>query len=240
MDKKEIRLQLYLSRCGIGSRRSCEKYIEDAKVEVNGELVLKPGMKVSDRDVVLFNGRVVKPTKNNYYLVLHKPSGFICSNKDANGRPLAKDLLPHKIKDLLHNVGRLDYMTSGLIFFTNDGEFSRLMAHPSSEMEKEYIVTTKKEIPKELMDKFVRGIYVQGELFKMKRYTMTSSRKVHIVLKEGKNRELRKVFLSKNITVKKIHRIRIGNITIKGLNPGHFRTLKEAEIESLKKMANKG
>ncbi|QEN07572.1 rRNA pseudouridine synthase [Oceanispirochaeta crateris] len=239
MDKieEQLRLQVYLARCGVGSRRKCEEYISEGRVSVNGKSVLTPGTKVSDGDEVCYNGRPVHPEKEHVYIALHKPSGFICSNQDRDGRPLAIDLLSDATHRRLFNVGRLDYMTSGLLFFTNDGDFSKLMTHPSSHVEKEYVVTTKKEIPGELMEQFKKGISVQGEFFRLKNYTFKGTRTVHIVLEEGKNKELRKVFLSRNITLKSIHRIRVGNIKLTGLASGRFRKLTPREVEQLKNQA---
>ena len=232
-EKELVRLQLFLARCGVGSRRACEDFIAAGRVTVNGKAVLKPGMKVSVEDEVVFDKRRVKPTTKHIYLALHKPSGFICSNQDRDGRPLAIDLITPSVKQRLFNVGRLDYMTSGLIFFTNDGEFGKIMTHPSSHVEKEYIVTSKKEIPQELMEQFRRGMIVKGVKYKLKKYTFKGKRTVSIVLEEGKNNELRKVFLSRNITIKSIHRVRIGSVNLNGIAPGHFRKLTQREINSL-------
>ena len=232
-EKELIRLQLFLARCGVGSRRACEDFIAAGRVMVNGKAVLKPGFKVSDQDEVVFDNHRVKPTTKHIYLALHKPSGFICSNQDRDGRPLAIDLITPSVKQRLFNVGRLDYMTSGLIFFTNDGEFGKVMTHPSSHVEKEYIVTSKKEIPQELMEQFRRGMIVKGVKYRLKKYTFKGKRTVSIVLEEGKNNELRRVFLSRNITIKSIHRVRIGSVNLNGIAPGHFRKLTQREVNSL-------
>lgn len=229
-----IRLQLYMARSGLGSRRACEKLIEEGRVSVNGRLVVEQGFKVGDDDVVKFDGRLIKPMARKIYLALHKPSGYICSNQDERGRPLAKDLFEAAVPQRVFNVGRLDYMTSGLIFFTNDGEFSRAMTHPSCHLEKEYVVTTKKPIPVELMENFKKGMTVEGEQYTCKEYQIQSDHRVRIVLEEGKNRELRKVFQSRNITVKKVHRVRIGAVSLQGLQPGRFRFLTEKEVKRLK------
>lgn len=238
-NNETVRLQLYMARCGIGSRRKCEEYIAAGRVCVNGKAVLAPGIKVNDQDEITFDKRIVKPTKNNIYIALHKPSGYICSNQDQNGRPLAIDLISPAIKQRVFNVGRLDYMTSGLIFFTNDGEFGKIMTHPSSHVEKEYVVTSKKEIPKELMEQFKKGMIVQGVKYKLKRYSFKGKRTVSIVLEEGKNNELRKAFLSRNVTIKSIHRVRIGSVNLTGINPGRFRKLTPKEISSLKAQSQK-
>ena len=231
--KENVRLQLYLARCGVGSRRACEEFIAAGRVMVNGKAVLKPGVKVGPEDEVLFDNRTVKPTTKHIYLALHKPSGFICSNQDRSGRPLAIDLITPSVRQRLFNVGRLDFMTSGLIFFTNDGEFGKVMTHPSSHVEKEYIVTSKKEIPHELMEQFRQGMMVKGVKYKLKKYTFKGKRTVSIVLEEGKNNELRKVFLSRNITIKSIHRVRIGCVNLNGIAPGRFRKLTQKEVNSL-------
>lgn len=237
----QLRLQVYLAQCGIASRRKCEEIISQGRVSVNGKVVIKPGSKVEEGDTVTFDGRKVGLAKQKIYIALHKPSKYLCSTTDPDDRALAIDLITPSIKHRLFYVGRLDYLTSGLLFFTNDGEFSKMMTHPSTHIEKEYVVTTKDEIPVELMEEFKKGIYVMGEKFKMKDYEFKGPRCVHIILEEGKNRELRKVFLSKNVSVKKVHRIRIGNIDIKGLHSGHFRKLTEREVSGLFKAAkNKG
>ncbi len=232
-NQEEMRLQVYLAKSGIGSRRKCEEYIAEGRVSVNGKAVLTPGVKVTTDDDITFDNRTVKPAKDKIYIALHKPSGYICSNQDEQGRPLAINLINTAIKQRLYNVGRLDYMTSGLIFFTNDGDFAKKMTHPSSHVEKEYTVTSKKEIPQELMEQFKRGMIVQGVKYRLKRYTFKGKRTVNIVLEEGKNNELRKVFLSRNITIKSIHRVRIGSVTLGGLAPGHFRRLTSKEVKSL-------
>jgi len=234
MDNQEqIRLQVYMARSGLGSRRACEKLIEEGRVTLNGEVITSQGEKVGPEDRVYFDGRLIKPMARKIYLALHKPSGYICSNHDPDGRPLAKDLFETAVPQRMFNVGRLDYMTSGLIFFTNDGEFARAMTHPSCHLEKEYVITTKKPIPKELMDSFLKGMTVEGEYFRCKEYQIISDHKVKIILEEGKNRELRKVFQSRNITIKKVHRLRIGPITLQGLQPGRFRFLQEKDVERL-------
>jgi 23S rRNA pseudouridine2605 synthase len=228
-----------MARCGVASRRKCEEIIAQGRVSVNGSIVIQPGSKVNETDVIKLDGRLIKPAKKKIYLALHKPSKFLCSNEDPDGRDLAIDLISPAIRQRVYNVGRLDYLTSGLIFFTNDGEFAKKMTHPSSHVEKEYVVTTKKAIPEELMENFKKGIYVGGEFFQMKNYKLNGSNSVNIILEEGKNRELRKVFQSQNINVKKVHRVRIGNVKLKGINPGHFRHLTEKEVKHLLSDSNR-
>jgi 23S rRNA pseudouridine2605 synthase len=149
-------------------------------------------------------------------------------------RPLALELIQPFVKERLFSVGRLDYMTSGLLLLTNDGEWGRHLAHPSSVVDKEYLVQTKKEVPIELLEQFKTGIRIQGEKFQCQDYTMTGPHSIRLILAEGKNREIRKVFLSQNITVKRVHRLRIGPVTLRGLEAGRFRKLTDYEIKALK------
>ena len=228
-----IRLQLRLARAGVASRRKCEVLISDGRVSVNGDIITTPGTKVTDDDEVRLDGHLVREEKRKVYIALHKPAGFLCSDDDPDGRPLAKSLLDVVVKERIFHVGRLDYMTSGLIFYTNDGDFARALTHPSKKIEKEYIVTTKNPIPEELMQRFLTGLTVDGVRYKASEAVLTGPRTARIVLTEGKNRELRRVFLSSSVSIKKVHRVRIGTISVKGIESGRFRYLKDREIKSL-------
>lgn len=232
-NREGIRLQLRLARAGVASRRKCEELIAEGRVSVNGEIIIAPGTKVTEDDEVRLNGNLVREEKRKVYIALHKPSGFLCSDDDPDGRPLAKSLLDVVVKERIFHVGRLDYMTSGLIFYTNDGDFARALTHPSKKIEKEYVVTTKSAIPDELMDRFLKGMTVEGVRYKASSAVLTGPRTARIVLTEGKNRELRRVFLSSSVSIKKVHRVRIGKISVKGINSGHFRYLKDHEVRSL-------
>ena len=228
-----VRLHLRMARAGIASRRRCETYIAEGRVKVNGKVVITPGTRVGPEDEVTFDGHRVKEEKRKVYIALHKPSGFLCSDEDPDGRPLAKSLLDVVVRERIFHVGRLDYMTSGLIFFTNDGDFARALTHPSRKVEKEYVVSTKNEIPEELMERFLKGITVDGIRYKASVAELTGPRTARIVLTEGKNRELRRVFLSASVSIRKVHRVRIGPVSLKGIVSGHFRYLKDYEIKAL-------
>ncbi|WP_020613636.1 pseudouridine synthase [Sediminispirochaeta bajacaliforniensis] len=235
-DKKKgpdeaVRLQLYLARSGVGSRRACEKLISEGCVRVNGQVASSQGIKVvPGMDSVTYRGKPVFPTGKHYYIALNKPVRYLCTHYDSEGRPLAEDLIKGKFPVRLFNVGRLDFLSSGLIFFTNDGEFAKIITHPSHEIEKEYVVETAKRLSSELLEEFRKGVVVEGELYRIHAYNIISPVKVRIVLREGKNREIRKLFTSKNIKVKRLHRVRIGPVQIAGMHPGEFRNLKPKEI----------
>jgi 23S rRNA pseudouridine2605 synthase len=233
-EEEAIRLQLYLSRSGIASRRACEKLIAEGNVRVNGKTVTQQGVKVvPGKDSVLYRGKPVFPTRRNFYIALHKPVRYICSHRDREGRPLAEDLLKGHFPVRLFNVGRLDYLSSGLILFTNDGEFARIVTHPSLEIEKEYVVECADKLNPELLDQFSSGIRVEGEMYRIKEYRLVSPVKVRLILSEGKNREIRKLFNHVNIKIKRLHRVRIGNIHLGTLATGAYRKLSPREISWL-------
>ena len=131
----------------------------------------------------------------------------------------------------LFHVGRLDFLSSGLIFYTNDGEFARTVSHPASGVEKEYQVRTGQAIPDEALESWLKGVEVEGETYRLIRYSRRGEREADLVLREGKNREIRKVFGHFRLTVHRIHRVRIGEVTIRGIEPGRFRHLTPREIQ---------
>ena len=225
-----VRLQVHLARCGVASRRRCETLIAHGRVTVNGAPVTRPGTKVGPRDAVTVDGRPVKPSSGKIYIALHKPRGFLCANSDPQGRPLASELFASAIPQRLFHVGRLDFLSTGLILYTNDGEFSKIATHPSSEIEKEYLVEAARPIDEALLKQYQKGIQVGETRYRCKAYTQRGSRSALITLTAGKNREIRTVFASRNIRLKRVHRVRIGPLHLKGLPTGHFRRLTEREV----------
>jgi len=230
MNKSLIRLHVFLSRNGVGSRRKCELYIRDNMVKVNGIIVNTPGAKISENDKVFFREELIKPIKKTIYLALNKPVGYLCSISDTSGKPLVTELFKDKIKERIYHVGRLDYLSSGLIFFTNDGEFANIIMHPSFNIEKEYLIETLTNIEENNLRKYIDGIQIEGVFYRIKKYNLKKNNEVQLVLVEGKNREIRKVFSFFGIKIKRIHRIRIGNIFLGKLKPGQFRYLNNNEL----------
>ena len=233
MSPKEngVRLQVYLARCGIGSRRKNEEFIADGRAAVNGQVVTEPGTKVYPGDKVTFDWRLVQPEPEERYVVLHKPPRFICSSSDPLGRPLALDLLRPHFSERLFNVGRLDFMSEGLIFFSNDGNFTRIVSHPSSEIEKEYRVLCHDPIYEDTLDQWSQGVTVEDTLYKIKAYRLERPYEVFLTLIEGKNREIRTLFKAWKIDIKRLIRVRIGPVTIDGLKTGEYRLLTGDEVD---------
>jgi 23S rRNA pseudouridine2605 synthase len=226
-----VRLQVFLARCGVGSRRGCETLIESGRVAVNGAAVTRLGEKVSASDTVTVDGRRVSPSQNMVYLAVHKPRGYLCANADPEHRPLVKELFAGAVKERLFHVGRLDFLSTGLILYTNDGDFSRLVSHPGASIEKEYLVETGKAIEDELLRRYAKGIRVGDMTYRCKGYTLRGAHSASITLVEGKNREIRNVFASRNVRLKRVHRVRIGPVTLRGIPLGHFRRLTTREVD---------
>lgn len=231
-----IRLQVFLAHCGVASRRACEKIITDGRVSVNDVVVTELGTKVSKNDKISVDGNLVIPEDTKRYVLLNKPSGYVCSLADEKERPVAIDLLKEKYPERLYNVGRLDMFSQGLIIFTNDGDFAATLSHPSAELEKEYIVDTSLPLPRMLAEEFEQGLRVDDVFYKCKKAQELNAQRIKIVLIEGKNREIRNVFKSKKIGIKRLTRVRIGNIEIDGLKSGESRDLTQFEVQGLLKL----
>ena len=225
-----LRLQVYLARCGVASRRKSEELILAGRVSVNGAVVSALGSTVKHGDRVTLDGRPIFPQRRLIYVAVHKPRRFLCAASDPEGRPLALDLVKSAFRERLFTVGRLDYLSSGLIFFSNDGQFAKAVSHPSSNVEKEYLVETSQPVSDEFLKRYQGGIEVAGVIYHLKSFTHQNARTVHLVLVEGKNREIRTVFESEKLGIKRLHRVRIGPIAITGIQAGHYRTLTRTEI----------
>ena len=232
-DKTELRLQLFLARCGVASRRASETIILDGRVSVNGTKITTLGTKVTEADIVCVDGNEIHLEETKRYVLLNKPKGYVCSSSDEKERETAVDLLKSHFTERLYNVGRLDMFSEGLIIFTNDGDFMKKLSHPSSQVEKEYFVETTRPIPQDLVDKFQSGIRVENVFYKAKKAELTARNKAKFVLIEGKNREIRRVFEKYEIGIKVLKRVRIGHIELGTLKSGEFIELTAKDVEKL-------
>ncbi|UTC78743.1 rRNA pseudouridine synthase [Treponema sp. OMZ 799] len=230
---EEIRLQVYLARCGVASRRASENLILNGRVSVDGKIVTELGTKVSGTEKICFDGKQIFPEAEKRYILLNKPEGYVCSLADEKDRLIAASLLKDIYTERLYNIGRLDMLSGGAIIFTNDGDFSARVEHPSSEIEKEYEVLTVFEYPDEVLQKFLRGVRIEGVFYKALSAERLAKNKMRIVLIEGKNREIRRVLKFFNIKIKKLTRVRIGCVYLSDLPPGKHRPLTPEEIKGL-------
>jgi 23S rRNA pseudouridine2605 synthase len=189
---------------------------------------------VAQSDIILFDGKPVCLESRKLIFALNKPPGYICTSSDPQGRPLALGLLP-VVKERLYSVGRLDFMSCGLIFFTNDGSFASCLGHPSSGLEKEYIVESKGPIPDITIEAFNSGITIEDVHYKAKFAEKTGSKTLRIILVEGKNREIRRVFSHFRLHPVLLRRIRIGPVELGNLAEGDSRPLTEKEISGFRR-----
>lgn len=225
-----------MARCGVASRRASEEIITSGRVTVNGASVTELGTKVSEKDCVYVDGKQIFIEEKKRYVLLNKPSGYVCSLSDEKGRAVASDLLKEAYTERLYNVGRLDMFSSGLIIFTNDGEFAARLSHPSAELEKEYIVDSSSPLPRDLAERFMDGIRIDNVFYKCKYAEELNARRMRVILVEGKNREIRRVFESCEIGIKRLMRIRIGCVGVGDLQFGQFRDLSSEEVAALLKL----
>lgn len=230
-----IRLQKYLADKGVASRRKCEEFITDGLVKVNGEVVTELGTKVDpEKDAVEYNEKKIDDIKADYiYIMLNKPAGYITSLKQTDSAsPLVTDLLK-KVKERVYPVGRLDKDSSGLLLLTNNGDFAYKLMHPSFEKEKEYIVTTEQTVTRTMIERFEKGIMIEGKKTYPARVKRIELTKISIVLKEGRNRQIRKMLQKVGNTVISLQRVRINNLTLGKLKEGESRFLTKAEVKDL-------
>jgi 23S rRNA pseudouridine2605 synthase len=231
-----VRLQKFLAEAGVASRRAAEQIILTGRVQINGQPVRLLGTKVDPaHDRVILDGEPVR-ARRKIYIALHKPAGYVCSRKDELGRPTIYDLLP-KEWQILHSVGRLDFSSEGLIFLTNDGQFALHLTHPRYGVRKKYTATVEGCVDGTVLKRFLQGVWHAGEKLQAQSARLVSASHarsvVELELAEGKNREVRRLFESQNLTVKRLQRVQIGKIKLGELKPGRWRTLTETEIRTL-------
>jgi 23S rRNA pseudouridine2605 synthase len=231
-----VRLQKFLADAGVASRRAGEQIILAGRVVVNGQAVTELGTRIDPlHDKVAVDGKPVR-AKRKLYVALNKPPGLVCSRQDEFERPTIYGLLP-KEWGHLHSVGRLDYHSEGLIFLTNDGEFSLHLTHPRYGVRKKYVATVEGQVAAEMLGQFTQGVWYQGEQLKAEKARLVSASRaqsvVELELAQGKYREVRRLFESQRLTVKRLQRVQIGKIKLGELRLGKWRTLTEPEIKSL-------
>ena len=234
-NSKLIRINKYISNSGICSRREADKLILKGKVYINNKKIKTLGIKISNQDVVKIDGRVISIEKKEY-LLLNKPKNFITTLDDPENRKTVKDLIKGATKKRLFPVGRLDRNTTGLLIFTNDGDLSKKLTHPSYKIKKIYHITIDKPIELNDYKTIQNGFQLDGDEIKVDRIAIIDENKKNIGLEIhiGKNRIVRRIFEHFNYDVKKLDRVMIGPITKKNLKRGDWRFLKDSEIRLLK------
>ena len=230
-----MRLNRYLALCGLGSRRACEEVILGGGVRINGRPVRELATLVGPDDTVVARGRVVRPAQSRY-LVLHKPSGCLSSRQSQGGKPTVYDLIPRDAGNLPH-VGRLDAESEGLLLLSNDGTLAQAITHPSRHVEKEYEVILDRSFDPALTAKLLKGVYLEEGRAKAAHVHIEGGNKLRVVLTQGINRQIRRMFAALGYKVKRLTRTRLGPLKLGRLPRGAWRELTVREIDSLRKAA---
>ena len=238
MTEEKMRLQKYLALCGVASRRSAEVLILDGRVEVNGKIITELGTKVSKKDKVTFDGKEITYESEKIYIAVNKPVGYLSSVSDDRGRKTVVDLVKDEFTERLYPVGRLDYDTEGLIFLTNDGDFTYAVTHPKHNINKTYEAIIRGKLTEDEIFLLCKGVNIDGFITSPALLDIVDEAKdkstVHITIHEGKNRQVRKMFDAVGHRVLKLKRISVGKVKLGNLKVGKWRTLTEKEINSLR------
>jgi 23S rRNA pseudouridine2605 synthase len=226
-----MRLNRFLAAAGLGSRRHCDELIATGRVIINGKVCTNFSAQPGARDHVKVDGRLVRAAPA-LTVMLHKPAGFVSTRKDEHARGTVFDLLPQKFSRLFH-IGRLDAQTEGLLLLTNDGDLAQALTHPRYETDKEYEVTLDRPWNPVLAPKLLRGIFLDGQRARIARLHSISPTRLRVVLQQGINRQIRRMFETVGYRVKHLLRVRVGNLRLADLPRGHWRVLTKRELASL-------
>lgn len=245
----EERLQKYMARCGIASRRKCEAIILEGKIKVNGTFITEVGTKINpEKDIVEYNNEIIKVEEKKVYIMLNKPEGYITSVKDEKGRKTILDIV--NVEERIYPIGRLDYDSSGLLILTNDGSIYNNIIHPRVSIKKNYIAVCKGKFSESDIKRFKKGIDIGGYVTAEADIEVISEEKrfnkrkncdeilstVEISIHEGKNRQIRRMCSSLNHEVISLKRVSIGNIKLGYLKKGEWRPLTDSELNYIRSL----
>ena len=223
------RVQKFLSEQGIASRRKAEEFIKSGQVSINGHKA-KLGDKVDpETDLVKVYGKQVKTSQQKIYIALYKPKGYVVSKSDPQGRKTVFSLLPEELRTKVHNVGRLDYDTEGLLLMTNDGDLTQELSHPKYEHDKEYEVSTDADPKSQQLEKLRDGIELPTGMTSPAKIRQRSG-KVFITIHEGKKRQVRRMFTAVGLGVTNLKRIRINKLKLPEIQAGQYIEIKRSDI----------
>lgn len=238
------RLQKVLAAAGVASRRECEQIILDGRVSVNGRPVLSlPALVDPAVDRITVDDRPLRAAERHIYLLLHKPRGVVCTNRDPDGRPRAVDLLVG-VRERLYPVGRLDADSSGLLLMTNDGDLAERVAHPRYGVAKTYRAHVRGQFTTEKLDQLHQGVWLaEGKANVDDARIIHAARDgsvIEVTLREGRNREVRRILARLGYPVRRLIRICIGPLSLRGLPIGGYRPLTPDEMNALRRACTPG
>ena len=237
----EERLQKVLARAGLGSRRQIEDWIRGGRIQVNGKPA-RLGQKVSGRERIFVDGKKVQLNTGEQVaaatILYHKPAGEICSRDDPDGRPSVFSALPRPPAGRWISVGRLDFNTSGLLLFTTDGELAHRLMHPAQEIEREYAVRLLGTVDLPMLERLIQGVELEDGFARFSAIEESggggANRWYHVIIKEGRNREVRRLWESQGLKVSRLARVRYGPVILeRKLRPGKHRPLTSSEQKQL-------
>ena len=236
MTDEKIRLQKYLSQCAVASRRKAEELISDGKVKVNGR-VAKLGDKINPKkDTVTVSGKKVVLNKKHYYIMLHKPRGFITTMEDERSRKCVAQLV-EDVGARVYPVGRLDRESEGLLIMTNDGELANALTHPSKHVPKTYRVTVRPDVTEDMLIKLATGVEIDSGLTAPADVRVIEKQEgrvvLEIILREGRNRQIRKMCEALGLEVARLKRTAVGSVKLGMLPQGKWRDLTDDEVHKL-------
>ncbi len=233
-----IPLNKFLAQAGVCSRRKAVELIEQGSVSVNGVVITEPGHKVTTKDKIMVQGKLLR-SQTYVYILLNKPKDYITTVSDERDRKTVMDLLGNEVTQRVYPVGRLDRKTTGLLLLTNDGELAQALAHPKYEIEKVYHVTLDRLLTAADMRQIGQGVMLSdGQVIVDECYYLSSTKKsVSITVHSGKNRVIRRLFEELGYEVKKLDRVEYAGLTTQGLPLGQWRYLTASEVALLKEGA---
>ena len=247
-EDRRIRIQRVLADAGVASRRASEELVLEGAVTVNGRVVQElPCFVDPDADDIRVSGRRIEKPRRHHYIMLFKPKGYVCTAKDPQGRKIAHDLVKHPSGARLFSVGRLDLESSGLLLLTDDGELANRLTHPRYGVHKGYDVTVRGRLDDEQVEKVRKGLFLvdrrtgeasrtaESDLVVLKRDRERT--RLYIALREGRNRQIRRVMDRVGHPVRKLRRVQMGPLKLKGLAVGEWRELTPGELGALRRAA---
>jgi pseudouridine synthase len=225
-----MRLNAFLAKAGVASRRKADEFIKSGKVLVNGK-VGQLNDDVSNEDVIKFDNKQVKLRKSRY-IILNKPAGYITTLKDPHGRRKVMDLI--KIPERVVPVGRLDYDTTGALLLTNDGDLTNRLMHPRFEVKKTYVAEVEGNISDVALNKLSLGVQLDDGQAAPADARKLAGNEIELKIHEGRKHQVKRMLAAVGLTTKKLHRSNYAGLTLNGLKPGQWRDLTDEEVKLLK------
>lgn len=234
-----MRINKFLAQAGIASRRKAEEFITAGKVKVNGKVVRDLATDIKETDIVVCENQTLHTNENYVYFKLNKPKGYVCTVDDDKKRKTVMELM-RGVRTRIFPIGRLDYDSEGLLLFTNDGELANKLTKPSSKVEKTYIVIIEGDITAEEIKKLSAGVDIGDVVTKPCSITVLDKKenltRLQVIITEGKNRQIRRMFEQINKTITLLKRVQIGEIRLGGLSRGEYSKLSTKEMKFINKI----